>query len=119
MRKIPTPPPKETFSPRTRYDVKIKNMGVKARNGTLRLIGEIFKAFVYKMIALISKGRAQKVANQKVLSNEGISINIKHMKRTGSENNNLAHATRYSSLDAKACLVKASLVANKKAVKRE
>jgi hypothetical protein len=41
------------------------------------------------------------------------------MKRTGSENNNRAHATKYSSRNASARLVKASLVANKKAVDRE
>jgi hypothetical protein len=97
----------------------IKKIGVKARKGTLRLIGEILRAFVYKMIALISKGRAHNVATQKDLFNGGISINIKLMKRTGSENNNRAHATRYSSRNASTRLVKASLVANKKAVNRE
>lgn len=81
-------------------------------------MGETFNALVYRIMAIISKGRAIKVANQKVLSRGGISISIKLTKSTGNANINLIHATKYSSLEANARLVKASLVANSKAVKR-
>ncbi len=81
-------------------------------------MGEIFNAFVYRIMAITSKGRAIKVADQKVLSRWGISINIKLAKSTGKANINLIHATKYSSLEANARLVRASLVANRRAVKR-
>jgi hypothetical protein len=97
----------------------MRKSGVKARNGTLRLIGETFKARVYRIIALISRGRAQRVAIQKVLFKGGISVNSRVIESNGSEKSNLAHATKYSSLEDRARFVRASLVAKKKAVKRE
>ncbi len=36
----------------------IKNNGVKERNGRVRLSGDIFKAFMYKIMEAISRGRA-------------------------------------------------------------
>lgn len=89
-----------------------------ARNGIVRLIGDIFKAFVYKIMAAISNGRAIKVAIQKSLFKCGISTKSKLIRKTGSANNSLAHATKYSSPDASKRLVKASLVARSIAVKR-
>ncbi|MEF9425703.1 MAG: hypothetical protein L0956_00465 [Candidatus Mariimomonas ferrooxydans] len=112
------PPWKETFSSKSRYAVNIRNIGVSARKGIVRLMGEIFKAFMYKIMAITSKGRAIKVADQKVLSRWGISINARLTKRTGNVNISLIHATKYSSLETSARLVKASLVANRKAAKR-
>ena len=97
----------------------IRNRGVRARKGIVRLIGEIFRALVYKTIAVISRGNALNVANQKVLSRDGISINIKLISSAGRANNNLVHATKYSSLETSAFLVKASLVARVRAVKSE
>ena len=118
MRKMPTPPLKETFSPRMKYDTNIRKSGVKARNGIVRLMGEAFNAFVYRIMATISKGKAIKVASQKSLFKWGISIKIRLIIKTGAANNNLAHATKYSSLDASIRLVKASLVARNIAVRR-
>jgi hypothetical protein len=119
MRMIPKLPLTETFSPRITYAITIKNSGVKARKGMVRLMGDTFNAFVYRMIAVISRGRAHSVASQNVLSREGISTNSKLATSTGRANNNLAHATKYSSLEARARFVKASLVARENAVKRE
>jgi len=97
----------------------MRNRGVNARKGIVRLMGEILSAFVYKIIAIISSGRAQKVAIQKVLSSEGISTNNKLNMRGGVQNINLAQATKYSSLEANTRFVRVSLVARKKAVRRE
>jgi hypothetical protein len=94
----------------------MRKRGVNARNGMVRLIGETFKAFVYKIIAVISSGSAHIVANQKVLFRYGISINRKLIKSTGSENSSRTHATKYSSLEASTLFVSASLVAKVKAV---
>jgi hypothetical protein len=100
------------------YEIKIKNRGVSARRGIVRLIGEVFRAFVYRIIAVISKGRAIKVADQKVLSRSGMSMSIRMTRNTGKVNINLIHATKYSSLDTNTRLVRASLVASRIAVKR-
>jgi hypothetical protein len=85
----------------------------------LRLMGDTFRAFVYKIIALISSGRAHSVAAQKVLSRGGKLIKSKLNARRGSEKRRRAHATKYSFLEERTRLVKASLVAKKKAVNRE
>jgi len=119
MRKIPTPPEKEISSPAITYEITMRKRGVRARNGMVRLMGEIFSAFVYKIIAMISNGRALRVAIQKVLLRGGISINSKFTKSTGRANSSLAQATKYSSLEARTRFVNASLVARKIAVKRE
>ena len=119
MRIIPAAPSFETRSPRMRYDIKIKNTGVNARKGIVRLRGEDFNAFVYKMIAVISNGSAHNVASQKVLSRGGNSINNRLIKRTGRANNNRSHAIKYSSPEESARFVKASLVARENAVKME
>ena len=58
MRNMPAPPWNETFSPTSRYEMKIKNTGVSARNGRVRLRGETLKAFIYRIIVTISRGRA-------------------------------------------------------------
>ena len=97
----------------------MRNRGVNAKKGIVRLMGDTLRAFVYKMIATISRGRAQKVATQNVLSREGISINKKLNMRGGRQNISLAQATKYSSRDARTRLVSVSLVAREKAVKRE
>jgi hypothetical protein len=102
-----------------RYEVRIRNRGVRARKGIVRLIGDIFKAFVYKIIAHISKGIALMVANQNALFRDGMLINKRITMSTGSENNNLIQATKYSSLEESAFFVRASLVAKKSAVKSE
>jgi hydrogenase maturation factor HypF (carbamoyltransferase family) len=83
------------------------------------LIGETFNAFVYKIMAAISSGKAHKVATQKVLSSGGISTNNRLTRRRGRENISLIQATKYSSLETSAFLVRASLVARENAVKRE
>ena len=82
-------------------------------------MGEAFNAFVYKMIAVISRGSAHNAASQKVLSRGGNSINNKLIKSRGRANNNRAHAIKYSSPEERARFVKASLVARESAVKRE
>ncbi len=115
---MPKPPVIEIFSPKSRYETSIKNRGVSARNGIERLMGEAFKAFVYKIMATISSGSAITVATQKVLSRGGISINARLIMSKGRAKINLIHATKYSSLEANAFLVRVSLVANRKAVKR-
>jgi hypothetical protein len=97
----------------------IRKRGVKARKGMVRLIGETFNAFVYRIIAVISSGSAHKVASQNVLSKDGNSINNRLPARTGRANRSLAQAIKYSSLEVSARLVKASLVARKRAVRRE
>lgn len=109
----------DTFSPTITYEMKIRNTGVSARNGIVRLMGETFSARVYKIRAIISRGMAHNTAIQKVLSRGGISINSKHPKRRGKAKINLAQATKYSSLDDNARFVNASLVARERAVKRE
>ena len=96
----------------------IRNRGVSARKGMVRLIGETFNAFVYRIMAITYRGRAIKVADQKILSSLGISINKKLTSSTGNANTSLIHATKYSSLAASTLFVKASLVARKNAVKR-
>jgi hypothetical protein len=97
----------------------MRNRGVNARKGIVRLMGETFNAFVYRIKAAISSGRAHSVASQNVLSREGISIKKRIGTRTGNAKSSRVHATKYSSRETRARFVRASLVASENAVRSE
>jgi hypothetical protein len=118
IRMIPAPPIRDIFSPRRKYDIPTRNTGVSVRNGIEKLIGDTLSALTYSMIAAISRGSAIDDETQNILSRDGTSIRRSVITNKGKANNNLIHATRYSSLTAKTFLAIASLVASKKAVSK-
>jgi hypothetical protein len=96
-------------------EVRIRNRGVKARNGMVRERGEILIALIERIIAVISRGSNRRMISQKVLSRCGISINGTRAKRYGMAKRCLIQVRRYSSVVARDFLVRASVVAEKKA----
>lgn len=107
------------FSPRIRFEVKIIKIGVKAKNGRVKDKGEALMAFMYSMSAVISKGSETNIARKKYPSNLGISIKGKIKSTKGVANATRTHATRYSLLSVRDFLQNASVVAVKKAQRRD
>lgn len=115
IRRMPIVPDISGVSPSMRKEVRMRNRGVKARNGMVSERGEVLRALTERMIAVISRGRRNRMASQKVLSISGISINGSTAIRYGMANRCLNQVNRYSSVVARDFLVSASVVAEKKA----
>ncbi len=118
IRKIPIVPDISGVSPSMRKEVRMRNRGVKARNGMVSERGEALRALIDRMIAVISRGRRSRMVSQKVLSSLGIFIKGIIAIRYGMANRCLNQVNRYSSVVASDFLVRASVVAEKKAESR-
>ncbi len=116
--RIPIVPEISGSSPSMMNEVRIRNRGVKARNGMVRERGEILIALIERIIAAISRGSSRRMISQKVLSRCGISIKGRMAIRYGMAKRCLTHVRRYSSVVASDFLVRASVVAEKKAERR-
>ena len=113
--RIPIVPEISGISPSIMNEVRIRNRGVKARKGMVRERGEILIALIERIMAAISRGSSRRMISQKVLSRLGISINGSRTIRYGMAKRCLIQVRRYSSVVARDFLVRASVVAEKKA----
>lgn len=118
IRRMPIVPDISGVSPSMRKEVRMRNRGVKARNGMVSERGEALRALIDRMIAVISRGRRSRMVSQKVLSSLGILIKGIIAIRNGMANRCLNQVNRYSSVVASDFLVRASVVAEKKAERR-
>ncbi len=117
--KIPIIPNLSSLSPRMRFEVKIINIGLNAKNGNVMDNGDILIAFVYKIRAVISSGIKMVTTTKKFMSNLGISIKGRINSKKGAANPTCTQATRYSLLLTSDFLESASAEAEKKAQSRD
>ena len=113
--RIPMVPETSGTSPSMKNEVRMRNIGVNARNGIVSDRGETFIALMDSIMAVISRGSSRRITSQKVLSRLGISIKGSRAIRYGMAKICLIHVRRYSSVLASDLLVRASVVAEKKA----
>lgn len=118
IRRMPIVPDISGVSPSMRKEVRMRNRGVKARNGMVSERGEALRALIDRMIAVISRGRRSRMVSQKVESRLGILIKGIIAIRNGMAKRCLTHVRRYSSVVTSDFLVRASVVAENKAERR-
>jgi len=116
---IPTIPNLSSLSPRMRFDVKIINIGLNAKNGKVMDKGDILIAFIYNMSAIISNGSKISIVTKKHKSNLGTAMKGRINSKKGEANPTCTQATRYSLLLKSDFLQRASADAEKKAQSRD
>ena len=102
-----------------RFDVKIINMGLNAKNGKVMDKGDVLIAFMYNMSAIISNGSKISTVTKKHKSNLGTSMKGRINSKKGEANPTCTQATRYSLLLKSDFLQRASADAEKKAQSRD
>ena len=79
-----------------KYEFRIRKKGVRDRKGSVRLRGESFKAFIYRITVTTSRGKAIKKALKNSRSRSGTGIKTMTPRSRGRVKISLNQATRYS-----------------------
>jgi len=116
---MPAIPNLSSLSPSIRFEVKIKKIGLNAKNGNVKDKGDNLIAFMYNMSAVISKGSKISMTRKKYMSNLGIWIKGRIKSKKGAANPTRTHAMRYSLFSTSDFLLSASADATKKALSRD